>query len=81
MLKQQIRNHITLKVADDIEEGYIGAVVATDADADGGYYIFRWTRKPSFTDQESGQLVCPGEYLNPVGRAPKWYTPGIEADM
>eukprot|EP00534_Pseudo-nitzschia_fraudulenta_P001320 CAMPEP_0201118978 /NCGR_PEP_ID=MMETSP0850-20130426/3169_1 /ASSEMBLY_ACC=CAM_ASM_000622 /TAXON_ID=183588 /ORGANISM="Pseudo-nitzschia fraudulenta, Strain WWA7" /LENGTH=130 /DNA_ID=CAMNT_0047384501 /DNA_START=336 /DNA_END=725 /DNA_ORIENTATION=+ len=41
-LKLQIRNHITLKVADDIEEGFIGAVVTSDKEADGGYYLIRW---------------------------------------
>ena len=34
-----------------------------------------------YTDQGSEELVCPVEYLNPVGRAPKWYTPGIEPDV
>ena len=41
LLKQQIRNHISLRVANDIEEGYIGAVVTTDADADGDYYLIK----------------------------------------
>jgi len=81
LLKLQIRNHITLKVANDIEEGYIGgAVVTSDKDADGGYYLIKWTGTP-YTDQESGELVCPGDYLMPVGRAPKWYTPGEDSDV
>ena len=80
MLKGQIRNHITLKVANDIEEGYIGAVVTTDDDAGGGYYLIKWSETP-YTDQESGKLVCPGDYLMPVGRAPKWYTPGEDPDV
>eukprot|EP00534_Pseudo-nitzschia_fraudulenta_P008681 CAMPEP_0201140564 /NCGR_PEP_ID=MMETSP0851-20130426/2151_1 /ASSEMBLY_ACC=CAM_ASM_000631 /TAXON_ID=183588 /ORGANISM="Pseudo-nitzschia fraudulenta, Strain WWA7" /LENGTH=147 /DNA_ID=CAMNT_0047413181 /DNA_START=1 /DNA_END=441 /DNA_ORIENTATION=- len=80
LLKLEIRNHITLKVADDIEEGYIGAVVTSDEDADGGYYLIKWTGTP-YTDQESGELVCPGDYLLPVGRAPKWYTPGEDPDI
>ena len=74
LLKLKIRNHITLKVANDIEEGYIGAVVTSDEDADGGYYLIKWTGTP-YTDQESGELVCPGDYLMPVGRAPKWVHP------
>ena len=74
MLKMEIRNHITLKVADDIEEGYIGAVVMPDEEADGGYYLIKWPGTP-YTDQESGELVCPGEYLMPIGRAKKCYTP------
>ena len=53
---ERTRNHITLKVADDTEEGYIGAVVTTDKDADGCYYLIKWTGS---TDQESGKLVCP----------------------
>ena len=65
LLKLQIRNHITLKVADDIQEGYIGAVVTSDEDADGGYYLIKWTGTP-YTDQESGELVCAGDYLMPV---------------
>ena len=80
LIKQQIRNHITLKVVDEIEEGYIGAVVTSDDSADGGYYLIKWTGTP-FTDQESGELVCPGDYLMPVGRAPKWYTPGKDSDV
>ena len=80
LLKLQIRNHITLKVANDIEEGYIGAVVISDEDADGGYYLIKWTGTP-YTDQESGELVCPGDHLLPVGRAPKWYTPGEDSDV
>ena len=42
-MKEQIRNHITLKAADDIEEGYISDVVTTDDDAAGGYYLIKWT--------------------------------------
>ena len=49
MLKQQIRNHISLKVADNTEEGYIGAVVTSDEDADGEYYLIKWTGTP-YTD-------------------------------
>ena len=75
-MKQQIGNHITLKVVDGIEEGYVGAVVTSDDDADGGYYyLIEWTGTP-YTDQESGELVCPGDYLMPpVGRAPKMVHP------
>ena len=80
LMKQQIRNHITLKVADDIEEGYIGDVVTSDVDADGGYYLIKWTESP-YTDQESGELMCPGKYLMSVGRAPKWYAPGEDQDV
>ena len=25
--------------------------------------------------------MCPGDYLLPVGRAPKWYTPGEDSDV
>eukprot|EP00534_Pseudo-nitzschia_fraudulenta_P008405 CAMPEP_0201143964 /NCGR_PEP_ID=MMETSP0851-20130426/5726_1 /ASSEMBLY_ACC=CAM_ASM_000631 /TAXON_ID=183588 /ORGANISM="Pseudo-nitzschia fraudulenta, Strain WWA7" /LENGTH=145 /DNA_ID=CAMNT_0047418489 /DNA_START=227 /DNA_END=662 /DNA_ORIENTATION=+ len=80
LLKLKIRNRITLKVANDIEEGYIGAVVICDEDADGGYCLIKWTGAPC-TDQDSGELVCPGDYLMPVGRAPKWYTPGEDSDV
>ena len=73
LLKLQIRNQISLKVANDIEEGYIGAVVTSDADADGAYCLIKWTGRP-YTDQESRELVRPGKYLMPVGRAPKLYT-------
>ena len=54
LMKEQIRNHITLKVADAIEEGYIGAVVTSDDNADGGYYLIKWTGTPC-TNQESGE--------------------------
>ena len=41
LLKLQIRHHITLRVANDIEEGYIWAVVTSDENADGGYYLIK----------------------------------------
>ena len=67
-----------VKVASDIEEGYMGVVVTSDEDADGGYYLIEWTGTPC-TEQESGELVCPGDYLMLVGRAPKWYTRGEDS--
>ena len=78
LLRQQIRNHITLRIVDDIEEGFIGGVVTSDPDAD-RYYLIRWSGTP-YTDQESGELVCDGKHLNPVRRAPKWYTNSEDAD-
>ena len=51
-----------------------------DEDADGSYYLIKWTGTP-YTDQDSGELVCPEEYLMPFGGAPKWYTPGEDHDV
>ena len=55
------------------------AVVTSDKKADNGYYLVEWTSDP-FTCQESGELWCNGNYLNPVPRAPKWYTKSALAD-
>ena len=77
-LRKDIRNYITLKIVNDIEDGYIGAVITSDEDAD-GYYLIKWSGTP-YTAQDSGELVCDGKYLNPVGRAPKWYTTSEDAD-
>ena len=58
-LRKDIRNYITLKIANDIQDGFIGGVVTSDPDAD-GYYLIKWNGTP-YTDQESGELVCEGE--------------------
>ena len=72
LFRKEVREHITAVIAREIDVGKYGAVVTSDEDAD-GYYLVKWTSTP-YTDQESGQLVCDANYLNRVGRAPKWYT-------
>ena len=47
-LREDIRNHITLKIVNDIEDGFIGAVITSDTDAD-GYYLIKWNGTP-YTD-------------------------------
>jgi hypothetical protein len=36
--------------------------------------MIEWISEP-YTCQDTGSLVCDGYYLNPVGGAPKWWTP------
>ena len=36
-------------------------------------YLLEFTSEP-YECQESNQLIVEGKYLNPVKRAPKWYT-------
>ena len=72
LFREGIRDHICAIVSEDIKVGCYGAVVTIDKDAD-GYYLVKWTGTP-YTDQETGELVCDGLFLNPVGRARKWYT-------
>ena len=47
-LRQDIRNYITLKIVDEIQNGYIGAVITSDDDAD-DCYLIRWSGTP-YTD-------------------------------
>jgi hypothetical protein len=67
-------------MAERIECANYGVVITEDK-ATHGYYLVEWTSK-SYTLQEEmdelqeGELVCDAMYLNPVGWARKWYTPG-----
>jgi hypothetical protein len=69
------------RMAEVIEEGNFGAVMTEDVNTH-GYYLVCW-ESATYTVQEDtdewaiGELVCDGTcYLNPVGRARNWYTPG-----
>ena len=78
IFRKEVREHITAIIATEIDIGKYGAVVTSDEDAD-GYYVVQWTGLP-YTDQETGQLVCDANYLNPVARAQKWYTESVASD-
>jgi hypothetical protein len=81
-----ILNGITEEMAEGIEEGKIGAF-STEDEETSGYYIVEWTSE-AYTLQEdtaltefdpplqlqAGELVVDATYLNPVPRAPLWYT-------
>ena len=72
--QENIREHIASVIAQEIDSGNTGAVVTSDPDAVDGYYLVKWSGN-SYKDQDTGELVCDGYFLNPVGRAQKWYTP------
>ena len=59
-------------MAGKITKGNIGAI-AVDDDSTDGYYLVQWTGTP-YTCQETGDLLCYGQYLNQVPRAKQWYT-------
>ena len=78
------------RISLQITEGDVAAVSTSD-EATVGYYLIIWIGEP-YTLQEGdddderrgidGQLIAPGtlvakaRWLNPVGAAPFWYTPG-----
>ena len=71
-MRRDVQEHLCAVVASQIEIGGIGAVPTADTDAD-GYDLVRFNSEP-YNCQESHQLIVEGKYLNPVKRAPKWYT-------
>ena len=71
-MRKDMQEHLSAVVVSEIEVGGIGAVPTADTDAD-GYYLLEFTSEP-YECQESNQLIVEGKYLNPVKRAPKWYT-------
>jgi hypothetical protein len=78
---------IATRMAERVTDGGVGVFQTEDPDAD-GYYLVKWTTSP-YTLQDdqllqeyeppqlvkAGELVCQGNYFNPVGRARLWYTP------
>ena len=50
--------HVTTIVAEEIKEGSVSAVVTSDEAAD-GYSLVKWSGT-SYTDQETGELLCEG---------------------
>ena len=74
-------------MAEKVTDGGVGVFQTEDPDAD-GYYLIKWTTSP-YTLQEdkllneyeppqlvkAGEIVCEGQYFNPVSRARLWYTP------
>jgi hypothetical protein len=68
------------RMAESVECDRYGAVMTED-EATHGYYIVQWTFVPYMLQEatyefQEGELVCDATYLNPVGRAKNWYTPG-----
>ncbi len=71
--QKEVLDGIMTRMADEIEEGHYGAVMTEDKNTH-GYYASQ-----EDTDEWMiGELICDGTYLNPVGRARNWYTPGNE---
>jgi hypothetical protein len=71
---------IMARMAEDIEEGEYGAVMTEDNNTH-GYYLVRWASETYAAQEDTdewaiGELVVDATYLNPVGRARNWYTPG-----
>jgi hypothetical protein len=71
-------------MAEEIEDGKYGAVMTQD-NITHGYYLVRWASETYAAQEDtdewaSGELVCDAAYLNPVGRARNWYTPGDDRE-
>ena len=65
LYRENIREHIASVIAQEIDSGNTGAVVTSDPDAVDGYYLVKWSGPP-YIDQDTGELVCDGYFLNPV---------------
>ena len=72
LFRGEIEEFLADEMAEKITVGNIGAI-AVDDDSTDGYYLVQWTGTP-FTCQETGDLLCYGQYLNQVPRAKQWYT-------
>jgi hypothetical protein len=70
--RDEVLVSLSSNIAADVAIGGYGAIVF-------GYWIIEWTSE-SYTCQDTGRLVCNGYYLNPVGGAPKWWTPSGDAE-
>jgi hypothetical protein len=78
--QKEVLGGIMTRMAEEIEDGKYGAVMTED-DNTHGYYLVRWASETYAAQEDtdewaSGELVCDAAYLNPVGRARNWYTPG-----
>jgi hypothetical protein len=78
--QKEILLGIMARMAEYIEEGEYGAVMTEDINAH-GYYLVRWASETYAAQEDTdewaiGELVVDATYLNPVGRARNWYTPG-----
>jgi hypothetical protein len=76
--RDEVLVSLSSNVAANVEIGGYGAIVTDDENALFGYWMIEWTSEPS-TCQETGRFVCDGYYLDPVGGAPKWWTPSGDA--
>jgi hypothetical protein len=70
---------MTTRMAEAIFEKGFGAIMTEDEQTH-GYYLIQWCGLPYTLQEDSdesqaGELVCEATYLNPVERAPYWYTP------
>ena len=85
--KIQVLESMTLRAALEIKSGNIGTFSTTNDETD-GYYVVEWVSEPYTIEEDctlneydvpielcKGELVVKAKYLNPVPRAPKWYTP------
>jgi hypothetical protein len=78
--KKEVLEGVATRMAEQIEWSNYGAVMTED-EATHGYYLVEWTSEPHALQEETdefweGELVCDATYLDPVGRARNWYTPG-----
>jgi hypothetical protein len=72
--QQDVLEGLTKRVGEEIIQGGYGAVLTEDEETH-GYYVVTWTSDPYTSQDENAELVCDAKFLNPVGRAPLWYTP------
>ena len=71
-MREDIQEHLSAVIVEQIVVGEVGAVATPDENAD-GYYLIRFTSEP-FHCKERQDLVVKGKCLNPVSGAPFWYT-------
>jgi hypothetical protein len=76
--RDEVLVSLSSNIAANVEIGGHSAIVTADKNAPFGYWMTEWTSEP-YTCQDTGMLVCDGYYLNPVGGAPKWWTPSGDA--
>jgi hypothetical protein len=83
--KKEVLEGVAARMAEQIECNNYGAVMTED-EATHGYYLVEWTSEPYALQEETdefreGELVCDATYLDPVGRARNWYTPGTSTGV
>ena len=91
VMQEAITAYSNLEAA-DIQVHRFGALDVDEADAQDGFYLIKWTRKP-FTLQAptqveccdegpmpAGTIVAEGIYWSRIGYAPGWYEPPDDAN-
>ena len=64
-MRQEIQEHLSAVIVEQIVIGEVGAVATPDVNAD-GHHLMKFTSEP-FHCEERQNLVVEGQHLNPVG--------------